>query len=192
MKKMFLSLLLLPLLALACSLTNRVENGPAPSPTPPAEGNPPVNFYLILQEDAGRNGAPVGCDDSIVAVEGSESASGDTVQDVQNALGELLALRVTSVQGGYYNALGSQGLSLADVTLQDGDLTVNLAGRLQLSGVCEDARLQYQLLYTIFQYPGFERAFVYVGGRNLKQMLDASGMAGETSPFLRTELPSSP
>ncbi|NJL95796.1 MAG: hypothetical protein HC915_19720 [Anaerolineae bacterium] len=94
--------------------------------------------------------------------------------------------------GFYLNALRRAGRNLAvqDVTLNQDDpaqVIVNLTGSLVPGGVCVDAQVQAQLLLTIFQHPEVQSAVIFLEGRNLKQLLDASGLANAASAYRRSE-----
>ncbi|MFO7322202.1 MAG: GerMN domain-containing protein [Chloroflexota bacterium] len=148
----------------------------------------PVQFYLIIPEDGGANGQPVGCGDSIIAVDGQTARTGNLTDDVRASLGELLSLTSPDYgQSGFVTSLHDSTLTVADVRLEGDTLYVEFDGSLQLLGVCADARMRAQLLATIFQYEGFDEAMITVSGDNLKQLFDASGMVGPDETFTRDE-----
>ena len=65
---------------------------------------------------------------------------------------------------------------------------VALTGDISLAGVCADAPAEAQLLYTLFQYRAVNSVTIRIDGRNLKQMLDASGAIADHEPYRRDEL----
>ena len=69
-----------------------------------------------------------------------------------------------------------------------GTLAIELAGTLQLIGTCADARMEAQILLTVFQYGGFDSVMITVGGRNLKQWFDTSGTVGDDEPYRRSQI----
>jgi len=162
-----------------------------PNPIP-ADGSPPiewVKFYLILPEDNGQSGPPVGCGDSAVAVWRDRTRTGSLAGDIQASLEELFSIKTAAYgKSGYTHSLHDADLTVQNVTVDDGTVVIGLTGTLQLVGVCADARMEAQILLTVFQYPGFDSALITVDGANLKQLFDASGTVGDDEPYRRSEL----
>ncbi len=149
----------------------------------------PVRFYLIIPGDAGLSGPKVGCDDSVVGISTDGARSGVIASDIRASLEALFNVDTETYGGsGFINALYNSPLTVQNVSLTGDTVTVNLGGSLQMVGVCSDARMQAQLLYTIFQYPGFANAFVFVGGANMRQLFDASGTLGPGAMYTRAEV----
>jgi heat shock protein HslJ/LysM repeat protein len=162
-----------------------------PNPIP-ADGSPPiewVKFYLILPEDNGQSGPPVGCGDSAVAVWRDRTRTGSLAGDIQASLEELFSIKTAAYgKSGYTHSLHDADLTVQNVTVDDSTVVIGLTGTLQLVGVCADARMEAQILLTVFQYPGFDSALITVDGANLKQLFDASGTVGDDEPYRRSEL----
>lgn len=154
-------------------------------PTPAASG--PVSYYLIIPADAGRSGPAVGCDDSVLRVDGGVPRTGDVSVDVRAALDILFIADPSTGGSGLVNSFTEQPLAVDSVRRDGQRLNVALRGTLTLVGVCADARLEAQLLRTIFDYPGFSEARITAGGQNVKQIFDASGLAAPDAVYTRAE-----
>lgn len=108
-------------------------------------GTGSFKIYLIALEDGGKSGLPVGCGDSLIAVE-------IPAADRSSALQFLLANRDTYYgQSGLYDALAKSILSISRFEEHETSMTVELTGKLILSGVCDNPRVKEQLLATIRQ-----------------------------------------
>jgi len=148
-----------------------------------------VRFYLILPDDAGRSGPAVGCGDSAVAVESDRLATGLAAGDVLVALEKLFSIKTMT----YGDLAYAHSLYDTDVTVRNvifssaGTLDVYLDGSFPLIGTCADARMEAQILLTVFQHPGLERAMITVNGQNMKKMFDLSGTVGPSDPYTRTD-----
>jgi hypothetical protein len=69
----------------------------------------------------------------------------------------------------------------------DGDRAmIRLGGTLPLIGTCADARMQAQILLTIFQYPEVSSAFITLNDANLRQLFDLSGTVGVDDAYGRS------
>ncbi len=148
-----------------------------------------VQFYLIIPEDNGQSGPAVGCGDSAVAVWRDRTVTGSLPDDIQASLEELFAIE-TEVYGksGFTHSLYDADLTVQSVTVSGNTAVINLIGALQLVGVCADARMEAQILLTVFQYSGFNSALITIDGRNMKQLFDASGTVGDDEPYRRSEV----
>lgn len=165
----------------------------APSQTPvppnPTQTLPPtefIQFYLIIPGDNGQSGPPVGCGDSIVAVWRDRTKTGSLQGDIQASLEELLSIETADYgKSGYYHSLYDANLAVQSVWIDGNAAEVNLTGTLQLIGVCADAQMEAQILLTIFQYPGVNRALITINDRNMKQLFDASGTVRDDEQYRR-------
>jgi len=148
-----------------------------------------VQFYLIIPEDNGQSGPAVGCGDSAVAVWRDRTVTGSLPDDIQASLEELFAIETEAYgQSGFTHSLYDADLTVQSVAVSGDTAAINLAGTLQLVGVCADARMEAQILLTVFQHPGFDSATITINERNLKQLFDASGTVGDDEPYRRSEV----
>lgn len=146
-----------------------------------------VIFYVIATD--GRDGIEVGCGDTAVAVAAGVPPSGNTLTDLQVALQYLLDYRNATAAPGLATALTISGAQLERVSLENGRATIAIDLPLTLVGVCNDARLEAQLLLTIFQFEDINAALITFGGVNLKQQLDLSGASGPDAVYTRADIP---
>ncbi len=128
-----------------------------------AKPNPRV--YLIARGDGGRQGAKIGCNDSLVAYGTRIPAN---IAGLRASLERLLAMpSELSGQSGLYNVFGRSRLRLVAVRLQDGALRVALRGRLVLGGMCDGPRVAAQLERTAGQMPGVDGVDIKLNGKPL-------------------------
>lgn len=146
-----------------------------------------VIFYAIATD--GREGIAVGCGDTAVAVITGIPPTGDTLTDLQVALQYLIDYRTATAAPGLSTALTIAGASLDTVAINDGLAVIEVDAPLTLIGVCGDARLEAQVLLTVFQFDEIERARIRFGGVNLKQQLDLSGQTGDDAVYTRADVP---
>lgn len=184
------------LAALACNLS-RLEDQtkketaapPAPVATEDAEGLVhDINYALIFPADNGQNGIPIGCDDSVVMVETGRVETGTLETDLRVAL-EALFNTTALPDSRFVNTLAGLGVSVTDVQADSNPVTIALAGAIPLSGVCADARVEAQLLHTVFQFQAIQTALITLNGQSLKKFFDASGAVGDADPYQRSDLP---
>lgn len=128
-----------------------------------------VTIFLVAIEDKGISGKKIGCDDSLVPV-------GVTIRsDLKSpwsALSALLNLDETYYgESGLYNALHQSDLKIQSYDTYEGKVTVYLEGELMLGGVCDNPRVEEQILVTILQEDQIEEVEVYVNGQLLQEAL---------------------
>lgn len=150
--------------------------------------NQPIQYYLALANDNGQSGIAYGCGDSMVALTGQQRTTGDLAADVRAALSELLAVSGATFEG-YENALYNTELTIDEISVNEDTVRIDLSGTVRSVGACWDARMVGHLAYTTFQFPQINNALIRVDGRNLKQLLDASGSVRSTEPYRRSEFP---
>lgn len=132
-----------------------------------------VKIFMIAQNDAGKLGKKIGCDDSVVAVE--------RIIPVTNAvlrasLNELLSVREQSYgESGLYNALHQSTLKLDDVTLIAGKATIYLSGKVVLGGTCDNPRVDAQIKETALQFSTVRQVSILVNKIPLEQILSGKG-----------------
>lgn len=158
------------------------------TPVPPPATNP-AQYFLIAPDDNGASGTPVGCADSIIPVSSGSARTGVITTDIRASLEALFGIKTEFFgQSGLASALYNSTLTVQNVTVSGDQLIVDLSGGLQMVGTCSDARMQAQLLYTIFQYPGFNTARITIGGTNMKQLFDMSGDAPADAVYQRSDV----
>ena len=141
----------------------------------PDEGDTtPVLIYMILLDDDGATGRPVGCGDSAVIATRNVVPSGSPPLDSMNA---LLSDKREYDDDGLYNSLYRSDLVVDNIEIddQDGTVRVALSGDLVLTGVCEDARIQAQLEETARQHSYSQNVEITVNGTPLAELLSGQG-----------------
>ncbi|MCA9873956.1 MAG: GerMN domain-containing protein [Anaerolineales bacterium] len=132
-----------------------------------------TNIYLIALEDAGQSGPAIGCSDSAVPVVIDIEP---TAAPLTAALNYLLGLNEQYYgQSGLYNALYQSDLTLQGVNIANGEATINLAGSIQLGGVCDDPRIVAQIEYTALQYDTVDRVSINLNGQPLESQIGGRG-----------------
>ena len=160
-------------------------------PGSPTSGNTGyLEIYLIALGDNGVSGRPIGCGDSAVTQATDRPLAGSVAGNVRGMLDELFStVTGNNTEGGIYNAFSGKNLTVRNVRLDGEQIYIEIDGTLLLTGTCEDARLQAQLLLTAFHYPQVNTAFIMIGGRNAKQLFDLSGTMPADAVFTRVDLP---
>jgi len=160
---------------------------PATQPStiaPPANTQPPpatpaqvtvvpeiqtVKVFLVATGDNGASGKLIGCGDSLVPV---TQPIVPTQGVLRAALELLLGIKQQYYGGsGLYNALYQSDLTIADLTLENGKATIQLAGRLLLGGVCDNPRVEAQLVETAKQFSTVKEVEIFINGKPLKDVL---------------------
>jgi hypothetical protein len=140
-----------------------------PTPAQTNKGATQVKIFLIALNDNGRSGGAVGCGDSVVGVQRPIPL---TRAPLTAALDELLSLRDrTYGESGLYNALYQSNLQLAHVSIRDGAADIQLTGKLQLGGECDNPRVAAQLKSTVLQFPTVHAVNISLNGIPLAQVL---------------------
>jgi hypothetical protein len=151
-----------------------VATNPALPPTRQAQPATPsgpntVKFFLVAINDNGVSGKLIGCGDSLVPVI-QEIAPTQGV--LRAALEALLGLQQQYYgQTGLYNALYQSNLTIEDVRIENGKATIRLTGRLLLGGVCDNPRLEAQLVETAMQFSTVKEVAIFVNDQPLKDVL---------------------
>jgi spore germination protein GerM len=148
---------------------DEVLTGVAPTATPEGDLFTRTNIYLIAVGDEGESGPEIGCGDSVVPV---QVPIDPTIAPLTAALEMLLSLGTREYgQSGLYNALFQSDLVVEDVTIEDGEAVIELSGTLQLSGACDEPRVQAQLRYTALQYQTVDEVSIFIDGTPLEELL---------------------
>lgn len=150
-----------------------------------------LEIYLIVLNDS-ITGVPIGCGDSTIPQETQIRPTNDVETDLTAALTALTQLDTgipATADRGIYNAIADQDLTLVDVSVDSGNALIRFDGNVQLVGVCGDARIEEQLLVNVFKYREIQTANINIGGKNMKQLFDASGLVGPDDVYTREEAP---
>jgi hypothetical protein len=128
-----------------------------------------VKVFLIALGDNGASGKLIGCGDSLVP---AEQAIVPTQGVLRAALEILLGIKTQYYgQSGLYNALYQSDLTIDDLRIDNGNASIRLAGRLLLGGVCDNPRLEAQLVETAKQFSTVKEVEIFINGKPLKDVL---------------------
>jgi hypothetical protein len=150
---------------------------PAPTEIPSAPtatiGPQMVKIYLIAVGDNGQSGQLIGCGDSAIPVDVEIQP---TKEVLKASLEKLLSMKEQFYgQSGLYNVLYQSDLQLESITLDNGKAVINLTGTLTLGGVCDNPRVEAQLLSTVLQFSTIQEASIFINGKPLKDVLSLKG-----------------
>lgn len=141
----------------------------SPATTATASGPRTVKIFLIAQDDNGKSGKKIGCNDSVVGVNVTIQP---TVGVLRAAYESLLAQKSQFYgQSGLTNALYQSKLEVDGVNLKDDKAIVALKGTLTLGGVCDNPRVEAQLTETGKQFDNVKEVEVLINGKPLKDVL---------------------
>lgn len=141
--------------------------GATNQPTSPADT---VDVFLILLEDAGQSGTPVGCNDSLVGMGTAVPAGEDPMVSAYAALFAIRDQRVGPQA--YYNALHASNLLVRSSSIDaNGRAEVYLEGTYSLGGTCDTPRMIAQLEAAAMQFPQVTDVQVYLNGVPIEQAL---------------------
>lgn len=128
-----------------------------------------VEIALIALEDDGASGKQIGCGDSVVLV---DQEIQKTQAPLRAALLQLLSIKDTSYgESGLYTALAQADLSLDEVGIENGEAVIKLSGDLSLGGVCDNPRVQAQLVETALQFPTVNKVSIFLNDEPLEEAL---------------------
>ncbi|HLJ69610.1 MAG TPA: GerMN domain-containing protein, partial [Chloroflexota bacterium] len=74
-------------------------------------------------------------------------------------------------KSGLYNALYQARLTVNSVVIRNGRAVINLRGKLNLRGVCDNPRVEAQLKRTAFQFPTVHSVAIFVNSVPLWKVL---------------------
>jgi LysM repeat protein len=161
---------------------------PIPAPPPTASGSRLVLYYIV-GDSGGTDAVPVGCDSYLIPARTAGPPTPDTAGDIRASLNMLLNATSTQVgQSGLVNYWGGQGLSLTGVNVSGGRADIAISGNVSLAGACSDAAMEAQILLSVFSVPGVDRAYITIGGRNMKQLFYASGLVNADTLYTRADI----
>lgn len=157
---------------MTATITSVPDGGVPPTgvtepPTSPADT---VDVFLIVLEDAGQSGTPVGCNDSLIGVGTAVPAGEDPLVSAYAALFAIRDQRVGPQA--YYNALHASNLLVRSSTIDaNGRAEVYLEGTYSLGGTCDTPRMIAQLEAAALQFPQITEVQVYLNGVPIEQAL---------------------
>ena len=180
MKKIFILSALV--LLTACQRSPNLPSKPTTLPAETAEEVSSIDLALIALGDGTIVSGPqfIGCGDTIQLVESSSLKHKTTDEElIQAALGALFQVESSTYgESGLYNALYQSELSVNSVTLSDDKKTVMVAltGTIASGGICDDPRIEAQILETIkANSPEEANVSVTIDGKDLHEYFDMSG-----------------
>lgn len=128
-----------------------------------------VKVFLVAIGDNGASGKLIGCGDSIMPV---TREIVPTQGVLRAALEILLGIKQQNYgQSGLYNALYQSNLTIEDVRIENGKASIRLSGRLLLGGVCDNPRVEAQLVETAKQFSTVKEVEIFINGKPLKDVL---------------------
>ena len=136
-------------------------------------GNAQATIYLVALEDDGASGIPVGCGDSLIAIQRPVE---DTMDPVTAALTELFSIKTRDFgESGLITALYQSDLTVDNVTITAGHATVAISGTLTSGGTCDDPRITEQIRQTVLTAPGVTTATITINGTPIDDIFDLQG-----------------
>ena len=141
--------------------------------------------YWVQTQTRNANSIIVACDAILSPIESSTARVADAATNIRNSLNLLF-----SSNQGSYNHWAGQGLSVQSVSIDsNGRANIAITGNVMLVGSCADGVMKAQILQSIFAEPSVQTAYVTVGGRNLVQIFDMSGLQPANAVFTRADIP---
>jgi hypothetical protein len=136
-----------------------------PDDTPAVE----LALYYVGVDDGGVSGEMIGCNDSLVKVQGEPVETDDKVVASMQA---LLANKDQNIgESGLYNALYQSDLTFVRWEKSGGEVTVYLTGTVASGGTCDDPRIINQLERTAATAADSETAKVIVNDLLIQDVL---------------------
>jgi len=151
------------------SISVTVSQTPTLVPTQQTPIRQMVNIYLIALEDNGISGKLVGCGDSVIPV---QVEIPPTQGLLRAALEGLLSTKDQYYgESGLYNALYQSDLQLASVTIEGVKAIIHLTGTLMLGGVCDNPRVEAQIVETALQFSTVKDVSVFINDKLLEEVI---------------------
>lgn len=138
-----------------------------------------IQFWVGTFEDHESDGIPYGCDSYLLPVDTGETRSGNPHTDLTSALEALFDPGLDHPEAETEDWLKGLRLSVAEITLIEGEAVVTLDGDLIGIGSCGDAIMEGQILQTLFQFDFIERVKISDGKTNLWEIIDQSDTLSE-------------
>lgn len=142
---------------------------------------PAYKIFLVAPENKGADGKLIGCDDSIIAVDGTQTpteltAESDTRDRMEAAYKELLANKDFEYsESGLQNTLYNSDITLESVMVDKSEAVIKLHGELNIGGTCDTPRAESQLVETALQFPEINSVEISLNGEALQDILSAKG-----------------
>ncbi|MCH7480355.1 MAG: hypothetical protein IIC79_03060 [Chloroflexi bacterium] len=142
------------------------------TPEPPPTINPNgLIYYLILL----GTGGPVGCGDSLIAVNSGIKKTGDVEQDIINVLNALFNIK-TEYSGNLYNALYQSSLKAKRVEISGRTATVYTRGTVvKPPDDCDKERFRVQVFTTVKGFNEIDGASIFANNALLGDLLEQGG-----------------
>ena len=149
---------------------------PPPTYTPEPSGGPaPVKnallYFLILKD----TGGPVGCGDSLIAVNSGVARARTLEENIINVLNALFSLK-TEYSDGLYNAMYKSDLRAKRVELDGRIAYVYTKGTVvKPKEDCDKERFRVQVWATVENFSDVDRAIIYANNALLGDLLEQGG-----------------
>jgi LysM repeat protein len=141
--------------------------------------------YWIQTETRTSDSLLVACETLISPKASSVQLTNDPATNIRNSL-NLLFSSGTS----FNNQWSGQGLNVQSVTVNNnGRAAIAISGNLMLVGTCADGVMKAQFLLSVFAESQVQSTYVTIGGRNLVQIFDMSGLKPADAVFTRADIP---
>jgi Sporulation and spore germination len=138
-------------------------------------------IFYIAPEDNGASGKKIGCDDSIVAVEGTPTTTdtkslSSTGYRMNTAYQELLTNKDLEYgESGLQNTLASSNLIVENITINKDTAEVKLSGELITGGTCDSPRVEAQLTEIALQFADITTVSILINEEPLESVLSLKG-----------------
>ncbi len=138
---------------------------------PAVQGATPkqIKLFFIILDDNGKAGKKIGCNDSLVPVVVTTTASATPLRAAYDA---LLAIHDDPYgPQKHANPLAQSSLRVKSVAIKKSTAIIKLTGELISAGHCEDPRIEAQLTEVALQFPSVKKVTVFVNGVALSKLL---------------------
>ena len=129
-----------------------------------------VTLYLVAHGDDGFNGQQIGCADSLIPVTKQLNFSSSPVEDVLRLLFDTHSFDRDGLE--LTNHLYKAPVTITDVAIsQWGKAIINLQWDLKLAGVCDNPRVEQQLVQTLLSLPQVTSVSIYINNITLNEYI---------------------
>lgn len=124
-----------------------------------------IKIYLIANDDNGKLGKKIGCDDSLVPV---TKTIKNTATPLKSAIEELLIIpQDYDKNPDLHNYWKGDNLKVASAVIKNGVATIKITGELSVAGICDEPRIKSQIEETAKQFSEVKTVKVFVNGVTL-------------------------